>query len=119
LEIFDHAETMRRFFKKLVRSYALDALDADPVPHEPAIIDAVCTLATQIGAAQSFAEQALGLGKDVRFNGPEISGAALWAQRAIRAPLHFREKQQEFRYRRFALLDAHDPAQSPQHFLSN
>jgi len=71
---------MRRFFKKLVRSYALDALDADPVAHEPAIIDAVCTLATQIGAAQSFAEQALGLGKDVRFNGPRISDAALWAQ---------------------------------------
>ena len=80
LEIFDHAETMRRFFQKLVRSYALDALDADPTAHEPAIIDAVCTLATQIRAAQSFAEQALGLGKDVRFNGPEISGAALWAQ---------------------------------------
>ena len=80
LEIFDHAEAMRRFFQKLVRSYALDALDADPTAHEPATVEAVCTLVTQIGAAQSFAEQALGLGKDVRFNGPEISGAALWAQ---------------------------------------
>lgn len=80
LEIFDHAEAMRRFFQKLVRSYALDALDADPAAHEPAAIEAVRTLVRQIGTAQSFAEQALGLGKDVRFNGPEISGAALWAQ---------------------------------------
>lgn len=79
-DIFDHAETMRRFFQKLVRSYSLDALDADPTAHEPATIEAVCTLVTQIGAAPSFEEQALGLGKDVRFNGPEISGAALWAQ---------------------------------------
>lgn len=80
LEIFDHADAMRRFFQKLVRSYALDALDRDPTAHEPATIEAVCALVTQIGAAQSFEEQALGLGKDVRFNGPEISGAALWAQ---------------------------------------
>lgn len=79
LEIFDHGEVMRRFFQKLVRSYALDALDADPTAHESATIEAVGALVTQIGAAQSFAEQALGLGKDVRFNGPEISGAALWA----------------------------------------
>lgn len=80
LEIFDHAEVMRRFFQKLVRSYALDALDADPSAHEAASVEAACALVTQIGAAQSFAEQALGLGKDVRFNGPEICGAALWAQ---------------------------------------
>jgi hypothetical protein len=80
LEIFDYSEAMRRFFQKLVRSYALDALDADPTAHEPATIEAVCALVTQIGAAQSFAEQALGLGKDVRFNGPETCGAALWAQ---------------------------------------
>jgi len=80
LEVFDHAEAMRRFFQKLVRSYALDALDADSSAHEPASVETACALVTQIGAAQSFAEQALGLGKDVRFNGPEISGAALWAQ---------------------------------------
>jgi hypothetical protein len=41
LEIFDHAEAMRRFFQKLARSYALDALDADPTAHEPATIEAV------------------------------------------------------------------------------
>jgi hypothetical protein len=78
LEIFDHPEVMRRFFQKLVRSYALDALDA-PAANETASVEAVCAMVTQIGAAQSFSKQALGLGKDVRFNGSNISGAALWA----------------------------------------
>ena len=79
LEIFDHPEVMRRFFQKLVRSYALDALDATPAANEAASVEAVSALVTQIGGAQSFTEQALGIGKDVRFNGPEICGAALWA----------------------------------------
>jgi hypothetical protein len=79
LEIFDHPAVMRKFFQKLVRSYALDALDAAPAGNEPVSVEAVCGLVTQIGAAPSFAEQALGIGKDVRFTGPEICGAALWA----------------------------------------
>jgi len=78
LEIFDHPEVMRRFFQKLVRSYALDALDS-PAANETASVEAVCALVTQIGAAQSFSKQALGLGRDVRFNGSDISGASLWA----------------------------------------
>ena len=80
LEIFDRPEVMRRFFQKLLRSYALDALDAGSTADEPGSVEAVHALVTQIGTAQSFAEQALGLGKDVRFNGVGISGAALWAQ---------------------------------------
>lgn len=80
LEIFDHPDVMRRFFQKLVRSYALDALDAAAGNNEPASVEAVCALVTQIGMAQSFTEQALGIGKDVRLSGPEMSGAALWAQ---------------------------------------
>lgn len=79
LEIFDHPEVMRRFFQKLVRSYALDALDAPLAGNAPANVEGVCALVSQIGAACSFAEQALGIGKDVRFTGPEICGAALWA----------------------------------------
>jgi len=79
LEIFDHPDVMRRFFQKLLRSYALDVLDVPPTGNEPATAEAVGALVTQIGTAQSFAEQALGIGKDVRFIGPRISGAALWA----------------------------------------
>lgn len=80
LEIFDHPEVMRRFFQKLVRSYALDALDDSQAGNEPARVEGVRAVITQMGAAQCFTEQALGLGKDIRFHGPGISGAALWAQ---------------------------------------
>ena len=80
LEIFDHAEVMRRFFQKLVRSYALDALDAAQDANKPAGMEAVRALVTQIGEVPSFADQAIGVGKDVRFNGDGISGAALWAK---------------------------------------
>lgn len=79
LEIFDHPEVMRKFFPKLLRSYALDALDSPQSASAPASVEAVCALVTQIGAAQSFAEPALGLGKDVRFNAAGLAGAALWA----------------------------------------
>jgi hypothetical protein len=80
LEMFDYPEVMCKFFRKLVRSYALDALDATLVSNAPASVEAVCALVTQIGAARSFTEQALGIGKDVRFTGSEIYGAALWAR---------------------------------------
>ncbi len=80
LDLFDRPEVMRRFFQKLVRSYAVDALDAVLKADEPASVETMAGFVARIGAAPSFSEQALGLGKDVRFNGPEISGAALWAQ---------------------------------------
>ena len=80
LDLFDHPEVMRRFFQKLVRSYALDALDAVLKSEEPASVETLTCFVARIGAAPSFSEQAVGLGKDVRLNGAEICGAALWAQ---------------------------------------
>ena len=80
LDIFDHAEVLRRFFPKLIRSYALDALDAPKQDGEIASTQAVIDFITQIQTAQSFSDTALGLGKDVRFVGSGLSGAALWAQ---------------------------------------
>jgi hypothetical protein len=78
LEMFDRPEIFRRFFPKLIRSYALDALDAKP-PGTTPCVEHVCALVTRIGAASSFVENALGVGKDVRFDGPQVSGAALFA----------------------------------------
>lgn len=78
LEIFDYPEVMHRFFKKLIRSYALDALDA---PAESTAVgpESVSAFIKKIVSAPCFAEAALGHGKDVRFKGRELSGAALWA----------------------------------------
>ena len=78
MDLFDHPSTMRHFFPKLVRSYALDALDEDstdtPKP------DAVRALLAHIAGAQEFAAPAVGLGKDVRLTAHGVTGAALWAE---------------------------------------
>lgn len=80
LDLLDHPATMRRLFEKLVRSYALDALDAPKEKTEPASREALLELLAQVAAAKSFTQPAVGLGKDVRLNGGSISGAALWAE---------------------------------------
>jgi ARG and Rhodanese-Phosphatase-superfamily-associated Protein domain len=78
LEIFDYPEVLRRFFKKLIRSYALDALDS-PAAAIAIGSETVSAFTKKVAGAPCFAEPALGHGKDVRFKGPGISGAGLWA----------------------------------------
>jgi hypothetical protein len=79
LDLFDHSITMRRLFPKLVRSYALDALDAgqcSKVPTDPRLVSEMLKDASR---APAFTQPAIGLGKDVRFLGRTVSGSALWA----------------------------------------
>jgi hypothetical protein len=71
---------MRQFFSKLLRSFALDALDMPSQTAEPAKKEALQDFLARIGSAQSFLQPAVGIGKDIRFIAPELSGAALWAQ---------------------------------------
>jgi hypothetical protein len=80
LDLFDNAEVMHKFFEKLVRSYALDALDAAPEELRRASAEELTTFVEGIGVSPSFSDRGLGLGKDVRFTGTGVSGAALWAQ---------------------------------------
>jgi len=77
LELFNTARTWRTLSPKLIRSYALDALDQsrDTVqsndPWSPsAFID-------RLMASQPSVFPAVGDGEDVRFDGNEIAGAAL------------------------------------------
>jgi hypothetical protein len=80
LDLFDHNHTLNRLFAKLVRSYALDALEAAGAPAPEAngsvsierVLEAIAT-------APSFAQPSVGLGKDIRFSANEISGGALRA----------------------------------------
>ncbi len=83
-DLFDQPITMRRVFPKVVRSYALDALDAmrntTGAANEGATEQRVAELMTKLVSAPSFAQSAVGLGKDVRVAGNLVSGAALWAE---------------------------------------
>lgn len=79
LDLFDHPATMRWFFPKLLRSYALDAVDGPAPQSEPATAPAAREFLNQVSSASISAQPAVGLGKDLRITSPTVSGAALWA----------------------------------------
>jgi hypothetical protein len=78
MDLMDHPNTMRTVFPKLLRSYALDAVEA---PHSaaPTSGDAAEFLA-RIGTGEPLIRPAIGVGEDIRLTGDGLSGAALWAE---------------------------------------
>jgi hypothetical protein len=80
VDLFDHPTTLHRLFPKLVRSYALDALEASgTAPSTGDLADIAKKIPGKIVAAPSFAQRAIGMGEEVRIDSPSLSGAALWA----------------------------------------
>jgi hypothetical protein len=81
LDLMDHPYTLRAMFPKLLRSYALDALEA---LNSPAASDSqINDFLARIGRTECLVRPAVGIGEDLRFTGKGISGAALWAERYI------------------------------------
>ena len=69
---------MRAMLPKLVRSYALDAIEA---PHAAAATpSAAAEFLHRVGKAEPLVRPAVGIGEDVRLTGEDIAGAALWAE---------------------------------------
>ena len=79
LDLLDHTSTMRRTFAKFVRSYAIDAMDAPREQTEAASRLQLTEFLAEVAGATTFAQEAVGLGKDLRLISPRVSGAALWA----------------------------------------
>jgi hypothetical protein len=80
VDLFDNPPTLRRLFPKLVRSYALDALESVPTLEQTEDQSQVATeLLKQITAVPTFSRPAVGMGEEVRIEGSSLSGAALWA----------------------------------------
>jgi len=80
MDLFDHPYTLQRFLPKLVRSYALDALETATaaVPIRTGNVS-IKGILEGIAAATIFTQPAIGLGQDVRLSGRTMSGGALWA----------------------------------------
>lgn len=75
LDLMDHPYTMRSMLPKLVRSYALDAVES---PHAPvAAIGRAAEFLVRVGKSESLIRPAVGIGEDVRLTGDGVSGAAL------------------------------------------
>jgi hypothetical protein len=77
LDLFDASRTWRTLAPKLIRSYALDALDqADVAVQSAAAKDATALIHCLI-SSQTSVFPAVGEGEDVRFDGAGVVGAAL------------------------------------------
>src|SRR5262249_32999338 len=82
LDLFDRPSTLRKVLPKLVRSVAVDAIDASARSERARPLhDAVHARAEQFLAVAADAPQhvtpALGLGEDARITAPGLAGAAL------------------------------------------
>ena len=79
LELFDSASTWRKLAPKLVRSYAVDAIDRRSRPSRKRSPHAPQAFATAVGSTPASVFPAIGEGSDVRLTGTDVAGAALVA----------------------------------------
>ena len=84
MELFDSAETCRLLMPKIIRSYALDAIDPGHRPNNNSgIVSPKEVLELLVGSDYS-SHKAVGEGEDLRFDStPGIAGGALFARDRI------------------------------------
>ena len=84
LELFDSDATCRALLPKVIRSYALDAIDRTYSPPRTKSSFGPQMLLEQVGKERTFEAAAVGEGTDVRFEpGASLSGGALFARGRI------------------------------------
>jgi len=82
IDIFDNPGTMKKVWVRLLKSYALDAIDKKSERHSEKNIDPKSVLAALKDVKVSFA-QSQGLGKDMRLESDKLVGAALVVENTI------------------------------------
>ena len=83
LDIFDSSEPFDALLDKLVRSYALDAIDTSGGREAPQQPQPPEDFLAAVTAAKAESYPAVGLGEDVRLEGTNVDGAALVADGRI------------------------------------
>jgi hypothetical protein len=83
LDLFDHPSTLRKLLPKLIRSYALDALESPENPAKTADRSAAQELLLSISRAKAETFPSLGVGEDIRLTGTGLAGGALTADGRI------------------------------------
>lgn len=76
IELFEHPDMLRRMLRKVVRSYALDAIQEEDGSGAPSEKQAAQFL-TELAEARAESFPAVGLGQDVRITGSRVAAAAL------------------------------------------
>ncbi len=78
LDAFGKTESFSKVFKKLVESYALDAVDwFDPDKEHKALKSNVTKFTTASQTAQIEIQKSVGLGTDCRMESRKLTGSAL------------------------------------------
>ena len=111
LELFDTEPTLRRLLPKLVRSYAIDAIETVRAKTKAVRVQQVEAFIEAVAAATPERFPAIGLGTDVRFEGPSLTGGALVTEDAVihLAAFHLEEpKSRIFRRSRSRRPDTDD-----------
>jgi len=83
LDLFDHPATLRKLLSKVVRSYALDTLDAPAETAAEPPVEAVRDFVKELGRCRVELFKAVGNGDDVRLSGPRITGGGLVAEKRL------------------------------------
>jgi hypothetical protein len=79
MELFDADGTFRRFMAKLVRGYAMDAIEAQQSEAAPPVEEAVRRFLEDMQAAAVQRFPALAEGEDLRIESEAVAGGALYA----------------------------------------
>jgi hypothetical protein len=78
LECFGHQQTFRKYFERVVKSYALDAMDWYKVDRHPETRpETIMLFLETLGKTGTSTYPSIGLGEGVRLQGESVSGAAL------------------------------------------
>jgi len=91
VDLFDAPATYAKQAKKLVTSYALDAIDESRADAPPASEADCRALLADLLRADCRAFEAVGLGQDLRLHGPGLKGAALEVEGRVVHLCAFRE----------------------------
>jgi len=107
LEAFGSPETFGRFFAKLVRSYALDAIDDEEKGETAAAPDAARRFLESAVKAKSETHPSVGLGETLAFDSRILSGVALVNEERVLHLSAFRKEADKtgegpVRYERFS-----------------
>lgn len=76
LDLFDRPETLRKLWSKLLKSYAMEAIEAREEKKSPRKADLQKVLGA-IKASECSTYPSVGLGSDLRLRGPGVTGAGL------------------------------------------
>jgi hypothetical protein len=79
IDLFDHSHTLRMALPKLVRGYALDAIDEPQHGAAEASAEAAADFLKRVGATEAMKVAALGIGADLRIESDDVAGGALSA----------------------------------------